>query len=329
MSIRTAYQAPTAAAVTFGDGKAVAAWRRDGGFLWVDILSQDMAATQRWLSDDFVFHPLAISDALRDKHPPKIEFFADHALLIMRGLDAQAEALEHLTNQLAFFIADGLLVTVHSKPSRSIDETWQRVQRQDIDLNIGSIRLSCRVLRAVADRYIPILMATEERLETLESDIVVAGSDSMLAELISTKTMLKKMHRTQIYHCNTVRDWREGVEEASDVTTPLAADVSHEMNDVMEHFERVNNLSHLYQELADDLINGYLSISSHKLNQIMKIFTAFTVIFLPLTLIAGIYGMNFANMPELQWQYGYFAVLAAMVCVVIGGLVIAKWRRWL
>ena len=61
----------------------------------------------------------------------------------------------------------------------------------------------------------------------------------------------------------------------------------------------------------------------------MKIFTAFTVIFLPLTLIAGIYGMNFANMPELQWQYGYFAVLAAMVCVVIGGLVIAKWRRWL
>jgi len=232
------------------------------------------------------------------------------------------------TNWL-FFIADGLLVTVHSKPSRSIDETWQRVQRQDIDLNIGSIRLSCRVLRAVADRYIPILMATEERLETLESDIVVAGSDSMLAELISTKTMLKKMHRTQIYHCNTVRDWREGVEEASGVTTPLAADVSHEMNDVMEHFERVNNLSHLYQELADDLINGYLSISSHKLNQIMKIFTAFTVIFLPLTLIAGIYGMNFANMPELQWQYGYFAVLAAMVCVVIGGLVIAKWRRWL
>ncbi len=104
MSIRTAYQAPTTADVTFGDGKAVAAWRRDGGFLWVDILSQDIAATRRWLSDDFGFHPLAISDALRDKHPPKIEFFADHALLIMRGLDAQAEALEHLTNQLAFLL---------------------------------------------------------------------------------------------------------------------------------------------------------------------------------------------------------------------------------
>ena len=63
------------------------------------------------------------------------------------------------------------------------------------------------------DRYIPILMVTEERLETLESDIVVAGSDSILAELISTKTMLKKMHRTQIYHCNTMRDWREGLKK--------------------------------------------------------------------------------------------------------------------
>ena len=84
MTIRTAYQAPTTAVVTFGDGKAVAAWRHDGGLLWV-ISSHKTWPQPGVLSDDFGFHPLAISDALRDKHPPKIEFFVDHTLLIMRA----------------------------------------------------------------------------------------------------------------------------------------------------------------------------------------------------------------------------------------------------
>jgi magnesium transporter len=95
-----------------------------------------------------------------------------------------------------------------------------------------------------------------------------------------------------------------------------------------EHFERVSSLSSLYQELADDLINGYLSISSHKLNQIMKVFTGFTVVFLPLSLMTGIYGMNFDYMPQLHWHYGYYAVLASTVVLIFGGLIVAKWRRW-
>jgi magnesium transporter len=329
MAIRAAYQASPSTPPIFGGLTLIGDWSRDGGLLWVDITATDVDATRQLLADTFGFHPLAISDALRDKHPPKIEVFADHALLIMRGLDAEASALEHLTNQLAFFMADGLLVTVRKRVSRSIDETWQRLSDGTFDLSIGSTRLACRVVRAVADRYVPILLGAEARLEALEEEILIAGSDSMLAELISTKTMLKKMRRTQIYHCDTVRDWREAALAQPDPHRQHTTETRHELNDAVEHFERVNNLSHLYQELADDLINGYLSISTHKLNQIMKIFTAFTVIFLPLTLIAGIYGMNFENMPELQWRYGYFAVLAAMVFVVMGGFVIAKWRRWL
>ncbi len=103
----------------------------------------------------------------------------------------------------------------------------------------------------------------------------------------------------------------------------------HPVQDVYEHFERLRSLSDLYQELVVDLMNGYLSLSSHRLNQIMKVLTIFTVIFLPLSLMVGVYGMNFQYMPELQWRYSYFVLLGTMVTVVLSAIGLLRWKKWL
>lgn len=103
----------------------------------------------------------------------------------------------------------------------------------------------------------------------------------------------------------------------------------HEFNDIYENMERLASLTQLNQELAVDLLNTYLSIASHRLNQIMRVLTIVTVIFLPLGLLAGIYGMNFELMPELRWRYGYFTVLGVMLTVVTTLIVILKKKNWL
>lgn len=105
--------------------------------------------------------------------------------------------------------------------------------------------------------------------------------------------------------------------------------MTHEYNDLFENLERLASLAQLNQELAIDSLNTHLSLLTHKLNQVMRVLTIATVIFLPLTLLAGIYGMNFANMPELGWQYGYFAVLGIMAMLVLALMTIFRKRRWL
>ena len=103
----------------------------------------------------------------------------------------------------------------------------------------------------------------------------------------------------------------------------------HEFNDVYEHTERVASLTTLYKDLVDDLMNGYISITSHRLNQIMKVLTVVTVIFLPLTLMVGIYGMNFEYIPELKFQYAYFILLGVMATLVTALLLLFRKIRWL
>jgi magnesium transporter len=103
----------------------------------------------------------------------------------------------------------------------------------------------------------------------------------------------------------------------------------HEFIDVFEHTERLASLTTLYKELADDLMNGYISISSHRLNQIMKVLTVVTTIFLPLTLMVGIYGMNFDHMPELKVDNAYFIFLSIMLTIVIGLLLFFRKIKWL
>jgi magnesium transporter len=103
----------------------------------------------------------------------------------------------------------------------------------------------------------------------------------------------------------------------------------HEFNDVLEHMERLASLCHLNQELASDLLNTHLNLVSHRLNNVMRLLTIVTVLGVPLTLLAGIYGMNFQNMPELGWKYGYFGVLGIMAVIVTVLVTVFKRRKWL
>jgi len=322
--IRGAIYDPSSEDVNFGGEELLISWDRHGdSWLWLDIFADPGDDVHELLQRNFGFSDLAISDAFRQRHPPKLEEFGDDVFLLARGLDIHTTDINYKTIQLAFFAGANFLVTYRFKESLSIHRIWEQCEQGALSLKEGPIFIACKVLRAVVDRYAPILLDLEKRLEEIEDEIFTTRSDKLLEELVEYNSNLKKMRRTLTYHSNVLAEFEQ---------VPLVqANINylHRVHDVYEQFDRLKTLSDLYQELVADLMNGYLSLAAHRLNQIMKVLTVFTVIFLPLTLMVGIYGMNFEFIPELQWRYGYFAVLGAMVFVVIIAFSVLKWKKWL
>ena len=175
----------------------------------------------------------------------------------------------------------------------------------------------------MVDRYLGILLALEPRLDELEEEIQRQPRDEMLGELAGYKSHLKKLRRIFAYHQQVFSGLRTGA------LPGFGAEVRHELNDVYEHQERAASLSGLYYELAADLIESYLSIASHRLNQIMKVLTIITAIFVPLSFLAGLYGMNFEYIPELHTHSGYFILLGVMAGIAVALLALFRKQRWL
>lgn len=315
---------PSTGALETGGEELLAAWQRDpDALIWVDFADNAPQADVRSLVSCFGLHPLAVNDALRDRHPPKIEVFPGNVFILLKGLGAQSDEFEFCTIQLAMFIGRRFLVTRHSGHSPSIDTLRGEVELDPALLTGGPDGLALRLCRIMADRYTKKLLTLEPRLEDIEREIVDRPDDAMLAELIGYKTDLRKFRRVLVYH----------VQVFSALLGNLPAEIGtervHQVRDVYEQQERASSLASLYYEVSADLIDGHISLASHRLNNIIKVLTIVTTIFVPLSFLAGIYGMNFEYMPELRSRSGYFVLLGIMATVATSLVLIFRRRRWL
>jgi magnesium transporter len=322
--IRTVLYRPTTRGVETGNEELLAAWQREpDALIWADFADHEPAAEEQILVSRFGLHPLAIHDAQRDRHPPKIEAFADNVFILLKGLGTISDEFEFGTIQLAIFIGQRFLVTRHSGHSRSIDTLRQEAEQDKGFLAGGADALALRLCRIMADRYTKKLLALEPRLDDLEIEIVESPDDSMLAELIGYKTDLRKFRRVLVYH---VQVFSELMKSPPPQVRPERV---HEIRDVYEHQERASSLASLYYEVSSDLIEGYISLASHRLNNIIKVLTIITAIFVPLSFLAGIYGMNFEYMPELKSEAGYFVLLGIMASVATILVLLFRRKQWL
>jgi magnesium transporter len=307
-----------------GGVELIDAWENDPqAFLWADFFDEPEERERTFFGQRFGLHALAIQDGQRARHPPKFERFDDYSFLLLRGLDADTDSIEYNTIQIALFFGERFLVSRHSGVSSSIDALWQEVQANPPLLVNGPDLVVLRIALRVAGRYLPILLRLEERLDHLEDEMVAHPSDTLLNELVGYVSNLKKLKRVAAYHVRAVEALR--VRPAAG----LHAEHEHEVIDVHEHMERIASLSSLLHDLAADLIDGYISVASHRLNQIMKVLTIVTAIFVPLGFLAGVYGMNFDHMPELHTPWGYYGLLSVMFAIAGALLLIFKRKRWL
>lgn len=322
--IRTMLYQPTTQAIITGDEALLATWRQQSDtIVWADFSDMDPETEMHALIEYFGLHPLAIQDAQRTRHQPKIEAFDDHVFVLLKGLGPDTDEFEFETIQIALFIGEHFLVTRHSSRSSSIDGLWQTVQQDTGLFEGGPDFLALRLARLSIDRFLNRLLTLEPRLEDLEQEIVTRPQDEILSELMGYKTSLRKFRRVLLYHQQIFLDLM------NHLPPQVKPGRIHEIKDVYEHQERAGSLATLYYEVSSDLIEGYISLASHRLNNIMKILTIVTAIFVPLSFLAGIYGMNFENMPELKSRSGYFILLSVMGGIATILLLVFRKSRWL
>ena len=321
--IRTLFYDPADKKLCQGGAELIDAWENaPSSTIWVVLEDESAEAEAEVLSRRFAIHDLAIADALRERHPPKIEPFKHTTFILLKGLDASSTSLDFGTIQLSLFLGERFLVTRSSGHSVSTEAVRAQLVSGEIPPGVSRAGLALRLCRTVADRFMPLLMSVETRLEEMEAEMLERPSDDLLTELVRQKSDLKQMLRILQYHAQ--------VFSAARAQTPAQLQGhDHELTDVQEQLDRHLSLARLYYELTDDLMDGYLSLSAHRLNQIMQTLTIVTVIFVPITFMAGIYGMNFEFMPELGYPAAYFILLGAMLTVVATILVLFYHRGWL
>jgi len=307
-----------------GDETLVGKWLEDESLLiWLDSFDNEIIEEKELFAKKFSIDEYAISDSQRTRHQPKIEIFKNSELILLKELrEAQVNNLS-TTIQLALLTGDRFLITRRTGSSPVVDALWARINTSK-PISLSSPRsLALKLSQDVADKYIQQLLKTEEQLDEVEQKILYSPNDQLLSTLISYQSQLRKTYRVLHYHKEIfLHQNQKQFDRAGQITKT-------QWNNVYEHTERSHSLAHLYYELSSDLIDGHISLSSHRLNQIMKVLTIFTVIFVPLSFLAGIYGMNFENIPELKTRYGYFILLGVMLAIATVLLIIFKRKKWL
>lgn len=312
------------------DGKAseggrelLDAWKaQPESWLWIDLQDEPAATEKQLLVGELGLDEHAVIEAQRPRHPPGFEAYPNYIYLLSKPLTAESEDLEFATLQLALFAGPRLLVTRHSLYSRFIAMMHQRFAEQGC-AGESPMSITAAVARRVSERYGKILLDLERRLDEIEDQLFDSTSDRLMQELVGYNTALRKMRRILAYHTNAYRALRDSFDPATERAW------HEEFDDIHSLMERFHSLAELYQSVISDLIDGYISLNAHHLNQIMKVLTIVTVIFVPLTLLVGIYGMNFEYIPELKSQYGYFILLGVMSTIALTLLVLFRRVRWL
>lgn len=307
-----------------GSGELIETWKtHHDNCLWLDLIDEPQAS-ERELLIALGCHELAIADALRSRHPPKFEVFADHTFILYRGFKAISEDLQVDTMQLALWIGPRILITRRNGPSLGVNTVWENPERGN--LLVEPAVLAMRILVASANGYLDGVLQFEQTLSELEETMLDDGSDDLMQSLVVYKSRLRQLRRTFSYHERVFASLNAAP------TPHVASDqgeVQHQVQDVYEKLERLHSLTGMYYELCGDLLDGYLSISSHRLNKTMQVLTIITAIFVPIGFLAGLYGMNFEYMPELQVRGGYFVLLGVMAALASSLLVMFRRKGWL
>lgn len=290
--------------------------------LWLN-LDQPTAADIELLRKEFNFHPLALEDATRGHQRPKVDSYGDYYFVVFYCLGIQQETGQVCTTPLYLFIGSNYLVTIHNDPISQIEETIKRWRAPASPLGQDVAALIYALLDAMVDDYFPVMDQLADRAEELEDAIFSKFDETALGQIFQLKKDMLQIRRV----VSPERDVLN-VMLRRDIPIFDQNDVVY-LQDVYDHIIRVTDAVDTYRDLLSTALDMYLSVQSNQLNQVLKVLTVTSIILMSMTLIAGIYGMNFEFMPELSWRYGYAWALGLMVFIAAGSIALFRRLKWL
>ena len=288
---------------------------------WIDI-EKPTPAENELLDTVFNFHPLSIDDCLSLRHQPKVDNYGDYLFLIVHEVLPQSNEKEFKTTELDMYLGKNYLLTYHKPTLRSLDLLKDRAQKNPKPLFKSADFFMARVLDEVVNIYLPVLDQFDRKIVALEDSIMQKQNKDPLSDIFGLKKNLERLKRITIQQIEMLMQMiNEGYDEIIPVSLPY-------LNNVRDHLERISERTDSNRDSISGLIEAHLLTSANKTNEVMKVLTIFAAIMLPLTVITGIYGMNFKTMPELEWEYGYLFALGLMVSVGGGLIYFFRRRGW-
>ncbi|MBS2968631.1 magnesium/cobalt transporter CorA [Metabacillus sp. KIGAM252] len=279
--------------------------KEDYRWYWVDF-QEPTEKEILLLSKFFRFHPLAIEDCVEFTQRPKMDFYDGYFFLVLHAIHQKTLDAE----EVDLFVSDQYLVSFHKKPIREISNMFLRVKKDPV-MQAGPLQIMYQILDKLVDDYFPPVYRLEDVLNSLEDKAEERTISSIMEEVFTIRTDLSSVRRSII----PMRDLLYRMISSTKLSGLKEKEIY--LQDVYDHLLKLVEMIDANRELTADIRDSYLSISSDKMNRIMMTLTVMSSIFLPLTFIAGLYGMNFQYMPELQGRNSYFIVLGIMIVIAL------------
>jgi magnesium transporter len=291
---------------------------------WINVDGVHDPAIVEKIGGHFGLHPLIQEDILTTSQRPKMEDLGDLIYIVLRMLEYDETSGEVRTDQLSLVLGRNFLISFQEEEGDMFDPIRDRIRKAK-----GRIRkqgpdyLAYALLDAVVDQYFVVLEKLGERIETLEEALVSDPRKETLHEI-------HKLKREMIYLRKSVWPLRElvaGLERAESGLIQPSTDIF--LRDVYDHAIQVIDNVETFRDMLSGMVETYLSSVSNRMNEVMKVLTIISTIFIPLTFIVGVYGMNFQHMPELGWKWGYFIVWGVIAVIALAMLQFFRRKKWL
>ncbi|HEV7923302.1 MAG TPA: magnesium/cobalt transporter CorA [Thermoanaerobaculia bacterium] len=308
-----------------GGAELIDEWRSaDGDKLWVDINDPVQETLEPLLEERFGFHELAAEDSLSAMTLPKYDPFQNYDFFIFRAVDVDLSEHGSQTYKLAAFLGKDFLFTIHKDPMRPVDDVCNRLPADRRLLANGPDYMLYSIVDQMVDAIFPLLERIDECVDELQEKIFADAQPFHLDELLHLKRDVNILRRISLPQRELLNQISRG--DAQFIQKQYLI----YFRDVYDHMFRISETIDVERDLMAGTMEAYLSVIANRTNEIMKVLTIFSSIMLPLTLIAGIYGMNFEHMPELHWLHGYgfaLGLMAATTSVMILWFWHAGWLR--
>ena len=270
------------------------------------------------LREPLHFHPLAIEDCIHNLQRPKLDYYEDHTFFVTQALNQE----KIIREEIDFFLSKNYIISFHHQFSPEIEDVWKRLSLSTSIEKWDPSHVLYLILDKMVDNYFPLVYQIEDRLNEIDENSKGRSMEELLEDLFDTRHHLLSLRHT----ITPMRDLIYRVLNSQRMSSIQGRWEYY--SDIHDHLLKLSEMIEANRELTTDIRDSYISLNSHQTNHVMKVLTVITTIFMPLTFIAGLYGMNFHFMPELTWKYGYFATLGMMIIVAIGMSVWFKKKGW-
>ncbi len=294
--------------------------------VWVDLRGETDAAVgeaKDVLLNVFGFHALTAEDCVEVRNQPKVEGFPNYLFFIVHGIKpGETGPTNFLTKELDGYLGSNFVVTFHIERFVSIKQVKQKIRSSTFVCERGAAYLLHSILDELIDHYMPIVDDFDKAINEMEDRVFVMGrsSNAILGEIMDLRRSVARLRRISARQLEVLYRLSHG--EFPQIPTHVLPFY----RDVHDHLLRISDVSESYRDLVSSLFDIHFSVIANRTNDVMKTLAVLSAIILPLSLIAGIYGMNFQHMPELRSEYGYYATLGAMALLTIL-LLVYFWRR--